>query len=178
MFLFSERTGFASVNGVNNTMAQGPELLRRLLRAKDCMDATSQEEWPVERLARISNVSEAHFARSFKEAFGVPPHRYLLTRRIERAKALLRDSEMPITDIAFQTGWNSLGTFGRIFRDITGESPGELRKREQIEPHQRDSVPGCYLSAANRPDLTIAVLEKRRLEADVSIAASNESEVP
>ncbi|WP_350135727.1 hypothetical protein [Nitrosomonas sp.] len=54
-------------------MAQGPKLLRCLLRAKDCMDATSQEEWPVERLVRISNVSEAHFARSFKEAFGVPP---------------------------------------------------------------------------------------------------------
>lgn len=70
------------------------------------------------------------------------------------------------------------GTAWAPFRDITGESPGELRKREQIEPHQRDSVPGCYLSAANRPDLTIAVLEKRRLEADVSIAASNESEVP
>ena len=121
MFLFSERTGFASVNGVNNTMAQGSRII-----------AT-----PAERLARISNVSEAHFARSFKEAFGVPPHRYLLTRRIERAKALLRDSEMPITDIAFQTSWNSLGTFGRIFRDIAGESPGELRKREQIELHQR-----------------------------------------
>ncbi|HNC42513.1 MAG TPA: hypothetical protein PKZ49_11630, partial [Nitrosomonas sp.] len=65
MFLFSERTGFASVNGVNNTMAQGSRII-----------AT-----PAERLARISNVSEAHFARSFKEAFGVPPHRYLLTRR-------------------------------------------------------------------------------------------------
>ena len=91
------------------------------------MDAASHEEWPVERLARVSGVSEAHFARSFKEAFGVPPHRYLLTRRIERAKALLRDTDLPITEIAFQTGWKSLGTFGRIFRDITGESPGELR---------------------------------------------------
>ena len=63
--------------------------MRRLLRAKDRMDAASHEEWPVDRLARVSRVSEAHFARSFKDAFGVPPHRYLLTRRIERAKALL-----------------------------------------------------------------------------------------
>src|SRR5512134_2229802 len=110
---------------------QDPALLRRLLRAKDRMDAASHEEWPVERLASVSGVSEAHFARSFKDAFGVPPHRYLLTRRIERAKALLRDTELSITDIAFQTGWQSLGTFGRIFRDITGENPGNLRVLER-----------------------------------------------
>jgi AraC-like DNA-binding protein len=67
--------------------------LRRLLRAKDRMDGASHEAWPVRRLARVSAVSEAHFARSFKQAFGVPPHRYLLTRRIERAKALLRDEK-------------------------------------------------------------------------------------
>ena len=97
-----------------------PALLRRLLRAKDRMDAASEEDWPVERLASVSGASQAHFARSFKEAFGVPPHRYLLTRRIERAKALLRDTDTPVIEIAFQTGWNSLGTFGRVFRDVTG----------------------------------------------------------
>lgn len=142
--------------------SQSPELLRRLLRAKDRMDAASQQEWPVRRLAAVSGVSAAHFARSFKEAFGVPPHRYLLTRRIERATALLRETGLPITDIAFQTGWESLGTFGRTFRDVTGESPSEFRAREQAEPHQPGRVPGCWLNAARRPDLTIAVLEKRR----------------
>jgi transcriptional regulator GlxA family with amidase domain len=109
--------------------SQDPALLRRLLRAKDRMDAASEEDWPVERLANVSGGSDAHFARSFKEAFGVPPHRYLLTRRIERAKALLRDSDAPIIEIALQTGWKSLGTFGRVFRDVTGESPSELRAR-------------------------------------------------
>jgi transcriptional regulator GlxA family with amidase domain len=145
--------------------SQDPELLRRLLRAKDRMDVASQEEWPVERLARVSRVSMAHFARSFRDAFGVPPHRYLLTRRIERAKTLLRDTDVPITDIAFQTGWKSLGTFGRIFRDITGESPGQLRAREKAASHELDRVPACFLSAAHRPDLKFAVLEKRRREA-------------
>src|SRR6478609_10293227 len=115
---------------------QAPELLRRLLRAKDRMDAASHEAWPVHRLARVSAVSEAHFARSFKEAFGVPPHRYLLTRRIERATALLRDTDLAITEIAFQTGWNSLGTFGRTFRDVTGENPGELRARVRPAAHE------------------------------------------
>jgi transcriptional regulator GlxA family with amidase domain len=157
---------------------QEPRLLRRLLRAKDRMDAASDEEWPIPRLASVSGVSEAHFARSFKEAFGVPPHRYLLTRRIERAKALLRDTELPITKIAFQTGWSSLGTFGRIFRDITGQSPSELRARERAARHELERVPHCYVSAAQRPDLTIAVSEKRRLESGDNSAAPNEKEVP
>jgi transcriptional regulator GlxA family with amidase domain len=143
---------------------QDPALLRRLLRAKDRMDAASHEEWPVPRLARVSGVSEAHFARSFKDAFGIPPHRYLLTRRIERAKALLRDTGLAVTDIAFHTGWNSLGTFGRTFRDVTGESPGEFRAREQVAHHALECVPHCYVSAAHRPNLRIAVSEKRRRE--------------
>jgi transcriptional regulator GlxA family with amidase domain len=158
-------------------VSQDPELLRRLLRAKDRMDAASHEEWPVRRLARVSGVSEAHFARSFKEAFGIPPHRYLLTRRIERAKALLRDTDLTITEIAFQTGWNSMGTFGRTFRDVTGESPSELRAREKAAPHELEHVPVCFVSAAHRPDLTIAVSEKRRQEAG-GMNGSEETEVP
>src|SRR5882672_6112476 len=142
--------------------SQDPELLRRLLRAKDRMDAASHERWPVRRLARVSHVSEAHFARSFKQAFGVPPHRYLLTRRIERATALLRDSELSITEIAFQTGWESLGTFGRTFRDVTGASPSAIRARARGKAHALGRVPACIVSAAHRPDLRTAVSEKRR----------------
>ena len=158
-------------------MNQDPELLRRLLRAKDRMDAASHEEWPIRRLARVSGVSEAHFARSFKDAFGVPPHRYLLTRRIERATALLRDTELSITEIAFQTGWNSLGTFGRTFHDVIGESPGELRAREKAAPHELERVPACFLNAARRPALTIAVSEKRRQDTG-GMTGSKETEVP
>ena len=154
-----------------------PELLRRLLRAKDRMDTASHEAWPVRRLASVSAVSEAHFARSFKDAFGIPPHRYLLTRRIERATALLRDTDLPIIEIAFQTGWNSLGTFGRTFRDVTGESPGEFRMRDQAAAHALEWVPACFVSAARRPDLTIAVSEKRRQDAVDMIGPENASEV-
>ena len=81
-------------------MGQNPELLRRLLRAKDRMDAASHEEWPVRRLAQVSAVSAAHFARSFRDAFGVPPHRYLLTRRIERATAPVWNVRPPDSDEA------------------------------------------------------------------------------
>ena len=110
----------------------------------------------------MSGVSEAHFARSFKAAFGAPPHRYLLSRRIERAKALLRDTDESVTEIAFRTGWDSLGTFGRVFRDITGENPTDLRARERAETYSFDAVPHCFVSAAHRPNLTMAVSEKRR----------------
>lgn len=139
-----------------------PALLRRLLRAKDRMDAASHEPWTIARLAAISGTSPAHFARSFKAAFGAPPHRYLLSRRIERATALLRDTDLPIIDIAFQTGWDSLGSFGRTFRDITGRNPTDLRDGEKNTPHQLEAVPHCFVSAAHRPDLTIAVSEKKR----------------
>ena len=151
-------------------MSQSPELLRRLLRAKDRMDAAPHEEWPVQRLAQVSAVSEAHFARSFKAAFGLPPHRYLLTRRIERAVALLRDTDQSITDIAFQTGWKSLGTFGRIFNDITGDSPGNLRARERSMSNGREVVPECIARAVERPDLNTAVSEKRRKKAAANMA--------
>jgi len=139
-----------------------PALLRRLLRAKDSIDAAPHEAWPVRRLAEVSGVSPAHFARSSKAAFGAPPHRYLLSHRIEKATALLRDTNEPITEVAFRTSWDSLGTFGRVFGDITGESPTDLRARERLATHMLHDVPHCFVSAAHRPDLIIAVSEKRR----------------
>lgn len=157
--------------------AEDPRLLRRLLRAKDRMDAASHEAWPVRRLARVSGVSEAHFARSFKEAFGVPPHRYLLTRRVERAMALLRDTDLSITQIAFDTGWESLGTFGRTFRDITGENPRTIRARVRQAAGEFGRVPACFLAAAQRPGLTIAVSEKRR-RAAATTSGAEKTEVP
>jgi len=145
---------------------QDPALLRRLLRAKDRLDAASHEAWSVARLAQVSGVSMAHFARSFKQAFGIPPHRYLLTRRIERAMTLLRETDLSITDIAFSTGWTSLGTFGRTFRDITGDSPGAIRARGKATAQELGRVPACVVSAARRPDLKTAVSEKRRQAMD------------
>ena len=139
-----------------------PLLLRRLLRAKDAMDARSEEDWPISRLAGVAGVSEAHFARSFRQAFGIPPHRYLLTRRIERASTLLRESDIGVTTIAFETGWNSLGTFGRVFRDVTGDSPTAIRADQREAAVHPLAMPPCYRRAAGRPDLRTAVSEKRR----------------
>jgi AraC-like DNA-binding protein len=167
---------FSSNGSLRIAGGQNPALLRRLLRAKDHMDASSHEDWPIHRLASVSGVSAAHFARSFRQAFGVPPHRYLLTRRLERAKTLLRDTDLAITEIAFETGWNSLGTFGRIFFDVTGETPSACRVRERRETRGLGQVPACYLSAAHRPDLRRAVSEKRRRPCDDRPAACTEME--
>lgn len=147
-----------------------PDLLRRLLRARDRMDAASHEPWPVERLARVSGVSPAHFARAFKAAFGVPPHRHLLTRRLERAAALLRDTDRSVTEIAFEAGWSSLGSFSRTFHDVTGESPSAARVRLRALP-VHPAIPICVTRAAARPDLRIAVLEKRRRAARDTVAS-------
>lgn len=120
----------------------------------------------------MSAISEAHFARCFKQAFGAPPHRYLLTRRIERATALLRDTDLPITEIAFRTGWESLGTFGRTFRDVTGDTPSANRERGRTEAHRLDRVPHCIVSAAHRPALETAVSEKRRRQVGATKSTS------
>ncbi|MNQ60497.1 HTH-type transcriptional activator Btr [compost metagenome] len=176
--------GAASSDGA----LQDAALLRRLLRAKDRMDAASQEAWPVSRLAEVSGVSPAYFARSFKRAFGLPPHRYLLTRRIERAIALLRETGLSITEIAFATGWESLGTFGRTFQDVTGRSPSamrsemrsetrsETRSEARADVHSAGGVPACVLKAAQRPDLAIAVLEKRRRLAKATVPPQTKEE--
>jgi AraC-like DNA-binding protein len=157
---------------------QDPRLLRRLLRAKDRIDAAPYEDWPVDRLAKVSGVSPAHFARSFKQAFGAPPHRYLLTRRVERATALLRETQLPVTVIALEAGWTSLGTFGRTFRDVVGTSPGEFRAGVRAAPQTSTGTPPCFLTAARRPDLKIAVSEKRRRGGGDKAAARQEEMLP
>jgi transcriptional regulator GlxA family with amidase domain len=119
---------------------------RRLLRARDAMDRTYAAPLDVAALARIAFMSESHFIRSFKEAFGETPHRYLQRRRVERAMFLLRSTGRSVTDVCLDVGFISLGTFSRTFRDILGESPTEYRRRAQPLP-----VPTCFTMAWTRP---------------------------
>lgn len=119
---------------------------RRLLRARDTIDRHFAEPLDLERLCRVACMSEAHFIRSFRAAFGEPPHRYLQRRRIERAMFLLRTTETSITDICFQVGYGSLGTFSRTFADVVGESPTSFRARGALPP-----VPTCFVKQWTRP---------------------------
>jgi transcriptional regulator GlxA family with amidase domain len=119
---------------------------RRLLRARDAMDRAYAEPLDVPALARVAHVSPAHFARTFKAAFGETPHRYLQRRRVERAMFLLRQTDRPVSDVCLDVGFASLGTFSRTFREIVGRSPSEYRAAST--PH---AVPNCFAMAWTRP---------------------------
>ena len=94
------------------------------------MDGAPHQEWPVHRLAKVCAVSPTYFARSFKDALAVPPRRYLPARRIERAVALLRETDLPITDMAFQAGWKSLCTLRGPRRDFKPRTGAKKRPAE------------------------------------------------
>jgi AraC-like DNA-binding protein len=130
---------------------------RRLLRARDRMDRSYADALDIEAIAGSVHLSRAHFIRSFKATFGETPHRYLQRRRLERAMALLRETDRPVTEICFEVGFSSLGTFGRTFRDIVGTSPTAYRRREQAAPRAaiRAGVPGCYARLWDRPSSTL-----------------------
>ena len=106
---------------------QDPRLLRRLLRAKDRMDAASDEAWPVERLAEVSGVSQAHFARAFKQSEGVTPHRFLLQCRVRRAQELLAGTELSLSEIAIAAGFSDQSHCSRRFRELVGLTPSKFR---------------------------------------------------
>jgi AraC-like DNA-binding protein len=102
------------------------EVNRRMLRARDAMDRDYAKPLDIPCLARIANVSEAHFIRTFRATFGETPHRYLQRRRVERAMFLLRATDQRVTDICLDVGFTSLGTFSRKFRAIRGRSTGDV----------------------------------------------------
>ncbi|MFE7315490.1 helix-turn-helix domain-containing protein [Streptomyces sp. NPDC057555] len=119
---------------------------RRMLRARDAMDRAYAEPLDVPALARIAQVSEAHFTRTFRATFGETPHRYLQRRRVERAMFLLRETDRSVTEICFAVGFGSLGTFSRTFRSIVGRSPREYRKSAKTT-----GVPICFAMSWTRP---------------------------
>ena len=117
-----------------------------MFRARDAMDRAYAGPLDIPALARVASVSEAHFARTFRATFGETPHRYLQRRRVERAMFLLRESDRSVTDICFEVGFNSLGTFSRTFHEIVGATP--IAYRAQGGPL---AVPTCFTMAWMRP---------------------------
>jgi AraC-like DNA-binding protein len=122
------------------------ELNRRMLRARDAIDRAFAQPLDISNLAQVANVSEAHFIRTFRATFGETPHRYLQRRRVERAMFKLSETERTITEICFDVGFSSLGTFSRTFREIVGVSPSVYRARAEVK-----SVPTCFTMAYMRP---------------------------
>lgn len=119
---------------------------RRMLRARDAIDRAYGEPLSIPRLARLAGTSQAHFIRTFRATFAETPHRYLQRRRVERAMFLLRATDRPVTDVCFDVGFGSLGTFSRTFRAIVGVSPRAYRRGAAPA-----NVPGCFTMAWTRP---------------------------
>jgi AraC-like DNA-binding protein len=122
------------------------EFNRRLLRARDAMDRAYAEPLNVRAVAGVAHISEAHFIRSFRTVFGETPHRYLQRRRVERSMFLLRETDRSVTDICFDVGFTSRGTFSRTFREIVGEAPSDYRMG-----HGPMVAPNCFQMAFTRP---------------------------
>jgi AraC-like DNA-binding protein len=123
------------------------ENLAHVRHARDLIDRDYAKPLDVPALARIAYVSEAHFIRVFRATFGETPHRYLQRRRVERAMFLLRETDRSVTEICFDVGFASVGTFSRSFSDIVGEPPTTYRWRAA----DLRAVPACFMKAWTRP---------------------------
>ncbi len=120
--------------------------LALLRRVRDRMDRDYAEPLDVEALARGVNMSAGHLSRQFKLAYGESPYSYLMTRRIERAMALLRRGDLSVTDVCFAVGCSSLGTFSTRFSELVGMSPSAYR-----EHPSRDEIVSCISKQVTRP---------------------------
>ncbi|MEU3557503.1 helix-turn-helix domain-containing protein [Streptomyces fragilis] len=124
------------------------EDLVRLRRARDTMDRDYAEPLDVPALAAVALMSPGHFSRSFRAAFGETPYSYLMTRRVERAKALLRRGDMSVTEVCFAVGCTSLGSFSSRFTELVGETPSAYRARDHSAGA---AVPPCVAKLYTRP---------------------------
>jgi AraC-like DNA-binding protein len=122
--------------------------LRRLRRARDRMDREFATPLTVATLARAAGMSSAHFIRRFRAAYGETPHAYLMTRRVERAQALLRQGDLSITAVCFAVGCSSLGSFSARFTQLVGITPSAYRAQahEALQP-----VSACHAMVLTRP---------------------------
>jgi AraC-like DNA-binding protein len=122
--------------------------LAHLRRARDLMDREYARSLDVAVLARTALMSSAHFSRQFRAAYGETPYAYLMTRRIERAKALLRRGDMSVTEVCIAVGCSSLGSFSARFTQLVGETPTAYRDRDHSALAE---VPGCLARDLTRP---------------------------
>ena len=124
------------------------EDLAHLRRARDLMDRDYARPLDVPAMARAALMSPAHFSRQFRAAYGETPYGYLMTRRIERAKALLRRGDRSVTDVCLEVGCTSLGSFSARFTELVGETPSAYRARDH---RALAAVPACFAKQLSRP---------------------------
>ena len=117
-----------------------------LWRARELIDSRYAEPLDLDELARVANFSRYHFLRAFRRAFHATPHEYLTRKRIERARELLAESELTVTEICFEVGFESLGSFSSLFHKIAGWSPSIYRARAwEMRRNPLKFIPSCYV---------------------------------
>jgi AraC-like DNA-binding protein len=134
--------------------------LAHLRRARDLMDREYASPLDVAAIARTALMSTAHFSRRFRDAYGETPYSYLMTRRIERAKALLRRGDLSVTEVCLEVGCTSLGSFSARFTELVGETPTAYRARDHSA---LASVPGCVARDLTRPSRKTSRIEEAHL---------------
>jgi AraC-like DNA-binding protein len=127
------------------------EAFARLQRARRFIEGAYDEVIDLERIAAEADFSRYHFLRRFKDAFGETPHAYLTRRRIERAKQLLARTDLPVTQICFEVGFSSLGSFSTLFSRHVGRSPDRFRRRYVAVPTLPRPIPSCFFAAFALP---------------------------
>ena len=130
-----------------------PADLAHLRRARDLIDREYTRPLDVPALARAAFMSPSHFSRQFRAAFGETPYGYLMTRRIERAKALLRRRDLTVTEVCMAVGCTSLGSFSSRFTELVGESPSSYRARHH---DAAAGIPACFAKLLTRPRRPLA----------------------
>ena len=125
-----------------------PEDLALLRQARDAIDRDYAQPLDVAALARVALMSPSHFTRQFRAAYGESPYSYLMTRRIERAKALLRRGDLSVTEVCMTVGCTSLGSFSARFTELVGETPSAYRARDH---RALAAVPACFAMRLSRP---------------------------
>jgi AraC-like DNA-binding protein len=138
-----------TIDRVTRTPAQAQRLrdLARLRRVRDRIDREYAQPLDVEELARGANMSAGHLSREFRRAYGESPYSYLMTRRIERAMALLRRGDLSVTEVCFAVGCSSLGTFSTRFTELVGVSPSVYRRQDATTA----GIPSCVAKQVTRP---------------------------
>lgn len=134
--------------GNNGRMTPDLDELRRLRRARDRMDREYARPLDVPALAHTALMSTGHFSRRFRDAYGETPYSYLMTRRIERAKALLRRGDLSVTDVCFAVGCTSLGSFSARFTELVGQTPSAYRVGDHGDLR---TLLGCQAMVLTRP---------------------------
>lgn len=130
---------------IDNSSVQDVEVLQRLSRARDFIDHCYDHPLSLDQISEKACFSRYHFLRLFRQAFNKTPHQYLIERRIEKAKELLTSDNLRVTDVCFEVGFQSLGSFSSLFHKCVGHAPATYREKARRNEQARRQIPGCFL---------------------------------